>query len=147
MMCLTVRQPWAAAMFAPVAAKDIENRSWATRYRGRIAIHVAQRLDDGGLEILGQPTGDALRDLGRIIGTVEVVDCHEAGSRDCDGDRWGCYDNPWAFWPTEHGQRLVHWRIDHPRPFVTPIPARGQVGLWTPGPSVEHLIEIAEVTL
>ncbi len=143
--CLTVRQPWAGAMFAPVAAKDIENRSWSTGHRGRVAIHVGRALDDAGLDVLGPVRGDDLRDLGQIIGTVELLDCHLAGSDDCEDLRWGCYGNPWAFWPTTATQRLVHWRIDHPRRFVTPIAARGQVGLWQAPPSVAHLIEIAEV--
>lgn len=143
--CLTVRQPWAGRMFALPAAKDIENRTWSTRHRGRVAIHAGRQLDALGEEILGETPAVDLRDLGMIIGTVELVDCHEAESTECEDLRWGCYGNPWAFWPTDSRQRLVHWRIDHPREFVTPIAARGQVGLWTPPPSVAHLIEIAEV--
>jgi hypothetical protein len=34
---LTVRQPWASAIFH--AGKDIENRVWPTDYRGRLWIH------------------------------------------------------------------------------------------------------------
>ncbi len=71
---LTVRQPWAWAIVAGL--KDIENRTWATRRRGRILIH-AGRLDDA--EALREfpaelpAPGELLR--GYIIWSVELVDC------------------------------------------------------------------------
>ncbi len=39
MKALTVRQPWAWALME--GGKDIENRKWATTYRGPLAIHAA----------------------------------------------------------------------------------------------------------
>jgi len=42
MKALTIRQPWAWAIFH--AGKDIENRDWPTRLRGRIAIHAAKGM-------------------------------------------------------------------------------------------------------
>lgn len=38
--CLSIRQPWAWAILN--AGKDVENRSWTTRYRGPLLIHAAK---------------------------------------------------------------------------------------------------------
>jgi len=41
MRCLTVRNPWALAIFL---GKDIENRDWPTNVRGTVAIHAASGM-------------------------------------------------------------------------------------------------------
>lgn len=140
---LTVRQPWAAAMFWPVGRKAVENRSWSTGYRGTLAIHAGLTIDDLGLDMLGPVSASDDRDRGHVIGLVDLVDVHDAGDRQCDD--WGCHGDPWAFWPTEPTQRIVHWMLERPRRLVTPIKARGRVGLTDPGPSLAHLLSIAEV--
>jgi hypothetical protein len=86
MLALSIRQPWADLILR--AGKDIENRSWSTRVRGRILIHAAQgmRLGDWreatafaqravpGLpdSLIEEPQALA---RGGIIGSVEIVDC------------------------------------------------------------------------
>lgn len=141
MKCLTVRQPWASAFFVhPSIAKDVENRTWSPGMSGRIAIHAGRRVDTDALETVGTPR---LLDksLGVIIGTVEIESFHRAGDRACmehfcDANQWAMFDADGRMW---------HWMVGHARRFQTPIPARGNLGLWEPGPSVAHLIEIAEV--
>ena len=95
--CLSVRQPWASLIIA--AGKDIENRSWPTRLRGRVLIHAAKgmtrdehadaiafavRAINADPRNAGSPRRTTLRDLGfafgelprgAIIGSVEIVDC------------------------------------------------------------------------
>ena len=41
-LALSVRQPWAWAIIH--AGKDIENRSWATKFRGRVLIHASKGM-------------------------------------------------------------------------------------------------------
>ena len=43
MKCITVRQPWAWAIFH---GKDVENRDWPTRVRGRVAVHAARGMTE-----------------------------------------------------------------------------------------------------
>jgi ASCH domain len=73
MRALTIRQPWASLITQGL--RDVENRTWRTNIRGRIAIHAAK-----------PPPGAAHADLIReynlsdmptsaILGTVEIVDC------------------------------------------------------------------------
>ena len=143
MKALTVQQPWAWAIFH---GKKIENRTQLWSYRGPLAIHAGQRWSESGLysplvldAFAGCPLDSRDRwttlqsdmkrrlDLGAIIGTVELVDCHPDA---------GCC-KPWgesAY--IEHGgrerRRITHLVLENPRLLDEPIPCRGALGLWTP---------------
>lgn len=116
MKVLTVRQPWAWAIIH--AGKDIENRTWATKYRGPLAIHASRR----------KPNREEMNwcrayfrdrkvvmpesfDLGVVLGTVDLTDCITASR------------SPW--W-----QGPVGWKLANPRPLTSPIPLHGQLGLF-----------------
>lgn len=59
MKVLTVRDPWATLL--AVGAKEIETRSWFTRYRGEVAIHASKGLSaDESLSSLVPPISRAL---------------------------------------------------------------------------------------
>jgi hypothetical protein len=91
MKVLVVRQPWAWLIVH--GHKDIENRSWRTRYRGPLLIQAAA----------SQPTEQALAEArrrrvklpaefetGGIVGLVRLVDCVEKSrSKWFDGDGFG----------------------------------------------------------
>ena len=78
MKALSIRNPWASLIVAGI--KDIENRTWITHYRGPLLIHVSQRFDKAGLEMMGKmglPENfiESMRGYsGGIIGQVELVD-------------------------------------------------------------------------
>ena len=108
MKALSIRQPWAFAIFH--MGKDVENRSWPTRFQGRIAVHVAKRIDVADCRRLNLdprtlPTGS-------VIGTVEVRDCVR-GAR-----------SKWAV------RGMWHWILGRPHLFRKPIPAKGRLGLF-----------------
>ncbi len=86
--CISIRQPW--AWLVVNGYKDIENRSWRTKFRGRILIHAAKAMtDEEWLDAmlfatrrcqLPQSVVDNARDevasqRGGIVGSVEIVDC------------------------------------------------------------------------
>jgi hypothetical protein len=87
MIALSIRQPWAWLILN--GGKDIENRDWPTKYRGRILVHAAKGMSSdewGHAWDFAQGSGagpKALeRDLtfhtierGGIVGSVEIVDC------------------------------------------------------------------------
>ena len=114
---LSVRQPWAWAIVAGI--KTVENRSWATRYRGRLLIHSSGRFDREGVETLRRMRGFVLPDefeLGALIGEVRLVDVvTNARSR-------------WAI----DGQ--YHWLLDRPRQKRVAVRCVGQLGLFVPNP-------------
>jgi len=89
MKALSIRQPWAWLIIH--GGKDIENRSWHTKFRGRFLVHASQGMtsDEFTRALLfcserGLPMpdrDDMLR--GGIIGSVELVD-----SVDTSGSPW-----------------------------------------------------------
>lgn len=118
MKALSIRQPWADAIIWH--GKDIENRSWPTRFRGPVLIHAAKKWgpsERGDLTYIEGITATKLEDtdrplLGGIIGKTEIVDCVQA------------WESPWFFGP--YGFVL---RNAEPLDF---IPCRGALGFFTP---------------
>ncbi|RXH05192.1 hypothetical protein [Bradyrhizobium vignae] len=58
--------------------KDVENRSWATTYRGPVLIHATQRPDAIRPDEIERRFGVRLaceQQLGGVIGITEIVDC------------------------------------------------------------------------
>lgn len=137
MKILTVRQPWASEIIA--GRKNVENRTWMPTYTGfngsRIGIHAGVVVDRTAPEHLLGP--EHLRDRGVVLGTVQVLSIHGAGDTACVAH--GCAENPWAMW----GPGVLHWMLREPRPLITPIRWKGQLGLWE-SPSVTHLLNTEE---
>lgn len=78
---LSIRQPWCWAILT--ADKDVENRDWATRFRGPVCIHASKAMtktdyreffDDLRFDHLDVPSYEAMP-RGGIVGVVEIVDC------------------------------------------------------------------------
>lgn len=121
MIALSIRQPWAWLIIH--AGKDIENRSWPTRFRGRMLVHAGKGMTKseyedvenflafGEVSHLGLvlPPFEELQ-RGGVIGSVEVVDCVSS------------HDSPWFF--GEHGFLL---RDPKPLPF---LPSKGRLGFF-----------------
>src|SRR5829696_7953197 len=113
MKALSIKQPWAELII--IGAKDVENRSRPTSFRGRFAVHVSlKRASYGDLVIetiprhLQEPTKrvwERNASAGRVIGTVELVDC----IRDSNSI-WAIDDN----W---------HWVLRKPRLYARSRPA------------------------
>ncbi len=83
---LSIKQPWVWCIFN--AGKDIENRSWRTKYRGRLFIHASKSIDMDAYRYLEHhkeqygikqmPTIDELKkQTGGIVGVVEMTSCRQ----------------------------------------------------------------------
>ena len=117
MKCLSLRQPWAWAVIH--GGKDIENRHWATHYRGPILIDAAHGMThaeyteayDFILKVMNEtpPPFDSLL-RGGIIGAVRIVDCVDQS------------ESPWFMGP--HGFVLAD---PQPLPF---LPLQGHLGIF-----------------
>jgi hypothetical protein len=76
---LAIRQPYAWLVVHGI--KDVENRSWPTRYRGPFFVHASKAIDQEDIQLVNQklaPPGLSLStDLprGGIVGVVTLVDC------------------------------------------------------------------------
>lgn len=103
--------------------KDIENRSWPTRYRGSLAVHAAKGLTEDEIDawkfflaaqglrgdwLTGKTIGDLYR--GGVIGVVDLVDCVEQHA-----SRW--FNGPFGF------------VLANPRP-IEPIACKGRLGFF-----------------
>jgi hypothetical protein len=120
MKALSIKQPWAQLII--IGAKDVENRTRPTSFRGRFAVHVSLRradYEDVDIEAIPRDLQEPAKrawernaSAGRVIGTVELIDC----IRDSDSI-WAVND----YW---------HWVLREPRPYTRSRPARGQLGLW-----------------
>jgi hypothetical protein len=116
MPALSIRQPLAWAICA--GHKDVENRAWNTRRRGRFAVQAGGRQpapaaiqwirDTIGLEV----PADWQR--GALIGVATLVDIIDVS------------DRPWA----QPGQ--LHWFIADGRLWPEAILCRGQLGFFHP---------------
>lgn len=102
MKALSVRQPWAWLIAHGV--KTVENRTWATNFRGRFYIHASAKFDipsekyakfrrdlekgarDAGIDLV-MPASPAEFETGGIVGAADLVDC----VTECDDE----YDQAW----------------------------------------------------
>ena len=86
MKALSIKQPWAWLIIH--GGKDIENRSWHTKLRGRFLVHASKGMTKFAMDDL---------ERGGIIGSVELVD--SANSHDSPwymGDKAFVLRNPEA---------------------------------------------------
>lgn len=137
---LTVQQPWASAIAAAAAnpkGKTIENREWATQYRGVVGIHAGRVTDRAGaatthvrelLNAVGWAKPTALPH-GAVIALATIVGCHRPSAllhpHCCQ---------PW-------GQRgCWHWELSGIAVLAEPVPCRGFVGLFDAPAAVREAI-------
>lgn len=91
--CLSIQQPW--AWLIANGHKDVENRSWKTKYTGLVLIHAGKAFDLPGYRYvrmyhrdIKMPQPDEF-ERGGIVGMMDVVDCV-----DYSASPWynrGCY--------------------------------------------------------
>ena len=145
MKAITIKQPFASLIAEGI--KDIENRTWPTKFRGRVLIHAGldQKLDKQALDVIF--TKVQLNKLlekyyeydlclrfgpfGAIIGSVEIVDCVIN------------HTSIWAEKSVYHGEvvekvngeceiikPIYNWVLANPIKFPEPIPAKGKLSFW-----------------
>jgi len=81
MKAISIRQPWAWLIVH--GYKDVENRTWSTKYRGPILIHAGKTLDSAFDELRRELREDFDIHIplhkeiprGGIVGQATIVDC------------------------------------------------------------------------
>ena len=124
-LALSIRQPWAWAILH--LGKNIENRNWRTKFRGRFFIHAAQGCtrheyevgicegryaSNQGADKYRQKRIPPLRDMDRggVVGVADLVACVE--------------DHPSPWFEGRYGFVLENVK---PAPFV---PCKGKLGFF-----------------
>lgn len=142
MKAITIKQPWATLI--ALGLKEFETRSWATKYRGPIAIHAGKSVDKEAFRdpaiyrALCKKGIKQLKDLptGAVIATAQLIECHQVTKdyydlhaepraatdkeRVIEGDEWwfGNYE----------GGRFA-WQLADVKA-IEPVQAKGQLSLW-----------------
>lgn len=126
---ITLLQPWGSLIV--MGAKLIETRSWSTKYRGELLIHVSKKFHFSDLELCHyKPFSEFIPDktklpTGAIIGKVTLVDIESTNdplflaSVTKQERAFGNYN------PDRFG-----WILKDPVMFAKPIPASGALSLW-----------------
>ena len=115
MKALSIRQPWAWLIVH--GYKNVENRTWSTKFRGRVQVHAGKIPDPGWfpqLELELAAQGITLPDhpdLGALVGEVDIIDCVTR----CD--------SPWFTGP--YGFLLAN-----PLVYSRPLDYRGRLGFF-----------------
>lgn len=152
---ISLKQPWASLIF--MGLKKIETRSWASLYRGPLAIHASASTDKGlmallekdevfqaGLEMaLGKERDFDLAVLPRgcVLGIVYLEDVlripvnkttYQSKAARSENFRRGVTLPPampeLAFGDFAPGR--FAWILGRPRAFETPIPSKGALAVW-----------------
>lgn len=117
MKVLSIKQPWAHLILH--GGKDVENRTWATKHRGRFLVHASKGMTQAEYaEVfewclrrkLTPPPPLAKLQRGGIVGSVELVDCQRAST------------SPWYM-----GEVALVLANPKPLPFV---PCAGRLGFF-----------------
>lgn len=131
MMCISLWQPWASLIAAN--AKRYETRSWAPRYRGPLLIHAAKKNDAEIKPFLRDPQMRRALTAGGIdpdtlpFGAVVAVADLTAVYRSEDARRdQSAQELDFGDW--SDGRAV--WRLDNVRRLASPIPMKGQQGLF-----------------
>jgi hypothetical protein len=118
MKTLSVKQPWAWLICS--GHKDIENRSWPAKLRGKVYIHAGLRPDNKAWDFVRATVSPSLWSRmqtkefkaglvrGSIIGEAEIVDCVQASS------------SPWFV--GRYGFVLRNAKL-----YKTPVPCKGRL--------------------
>ncbi len=130
MRALTILQPYAYLIGLSAEAPDakrIENRTWATSYRGPLCIHAGKSK-----ACLSEHRAGSRGDLvyGAVTAVADLVDCVRLEDLPTapmpDRPLWPWYrDDPHAFGP-------YCWLLANVRRLPTPVPMPGALGLWRP---------------
>lgn len=145
MKAVTLHQPWASLV--AIGAKRIETRSWATEYRGPIAIHAGRTVTaDSRAASIIDPTQ---LPRGHVVATGVLTDCVPmVGAMDPPPETGayieiaahatflvGRFSIPMVIEQGEldlgdYRPGRFGWLIDGVQLLKHPIPMRGHQGLW-----------------
>lgn len=135
MKALSIKQPWAGLILLGI--KPVENRTWATKYRGKFIIHAGQKVDKAMMAVVDfwSKSGSIYSQFianerhrvgeidwreipafktGSVCGTAHILDCDESRP---SGETF--YDDC-GYW----------WHLSSPMSFNKAIPYKGRLGLF-----------------
>ena len=149
MKTISIKHPWAFLICSGI--KDIENRTWPTKFRGRVLVHASATPHKNWVEKIKVIPGawnklsNKQKDYqyGAMIGSVEIVDCiinHES---------------IWAEKTTQiltnnnevcHEFTIWNWVLANPILFAKPIlNVKGKLSFWEYPMTEEEYFNIEKI--
>ena len=118
MKTLSVKQPWAWLILA--GYKPVENRKWATRFRGRFLIHAGLTVDKQALSWARMHFADlpAVLPTGAIVGEADLTGCRAINIDDPSTLQSDWDEGPWGF------------DLANVEKYADPIPYKGALGFF-----------------
>jgi hypothetical protein len=128
MKAVSIRQPWASMVMGllPGLEKSYEIRSWVPNIPlpARLAIHASLQVDESACRRF-HLRPDVLPS-GFVLGTADLVEVkHYTSWADFIDDGPKHFNDPDSF-----KVGLNAWVFKDPRPFIVPVPARGQLNIF-----------------
>lgn len=148
MKAITIWQPWATLL--ATGEKKFETRSWATKYRGPIAIHAATRSPKKSFYELDDETCAAIREVvespffaslptGCVLAVAGLVACHEM-KEDENGNigYWRDNHGAWEFCAISEKEKMFGdwepgryaWEFVNMELLDNPIEVKGGQRIW-----------------
>lgn len=138
MKAISIKQPWASLIVKGI--KDIENRTWATKYRGRVLIHASAKAFKytSALDFFGAERHKAIKDktlyvpkleVSAIIGSVEIVAC-VINCPSIWADKTNGVLGGNMFFMKYDTDPIYNWVLANPIEFPEPIQAKGKLNFW-----------------
>jgi hypothetical protein len=118
---LTLKQPWAWAITQ--LGKNIENRSWPTKYRGELYIHAGVGWDSEGPKWIAQKFGIEVPSHSELPSGVLVAKCHLTDCR-----HWTETSGEELPWSNESG---FQWFLEDIEPIEPHLPLQGKLGIFS----------------
>ena len=143
MKALTLYDPWATLVV--LGKKQYESRSWGTKYRGPLAIHVSTAIRRWMEELYDQEpfrsalVGHRFSESGCIIGTVELLGCFKIGVLVNSVDFLTAKERAFGDYTPERWA----WSLGSWKRLANPIPCRGRQRLWNVPEGVEEELKRA----
>jgi hypothetical protein len=128
MKALTIHQPYSELILR--GEKRCENRRWWTGYRGPLLVHAGKNRE----WLASRDPLPKEMDFGALVGVVKVTACvklEDVGACRQVGFHYRQMHRELAWLLGHpHAEGPYCWILEQPRRFATPIPYRGEQGLF-----------------
>lgn len=143
MKAITIKQPWAQLIAQGI--KDIENRTWKTKFRGKVLIHTSAKSVDvlfsveqsaqlwmNGFDATTVISNDSFP-TSAIIGEIDIVDCVINNS------------SIWAEKSDADSKPIYNWVLANPVLYKKSIlNIKGKLSFWEPDIDIVECIGCAD---
>lgn len=141
MKAISIKQPWASLIAHGI--KDIENRTWKTKFRGKVYIHASAKSDGNTAFLLNKEQSDYFiwntenyktfesnLPYSAIIGEVEIIDC-VINHPSIWAEKTFMYEYDEEIGEKPIGKPIYNWVLANPVLYEKPIlNVKGKLSFW-----------------